>query len=146
MGRAATGRYHPPVATESSKRDERTFTPDEVGEIIDVATRLQHLADGPVAGEQVTMDELAAIARELGISEVALAKAIGVGEQQARAARRSRLERSLFFRHFGIYAIVIPGIALIDLVSGSGFDFFYYPAIGWGMGLGIHALSAFRRR
>lgn len=132
------------MASESSR--DQTFSADEVGEIIDVATRLQHLADEGVVGDRISIDQLAGIARELGISEAALAKAVGVGEQRARSVRRVERERSQWFRHVGIYAIVISGLALIDLLSGGGFDFFFYPAIGWGMGVGIHALSAFRGR
>ena len=60
--------------------------------------------------------------------------------------RKTVRRRARWFRHVAVYAIGIGGLALIDLVSGGGLSWFLYPAIVWGVGLGIHALSAFQRR
>ena len=43
-----------------------------------------------------------------------------------------------FFAHLGPYMAVISGLAVINLVTTSDFFWFLFPAVAWGVGLGIH--------
>jgi serine/threonine protein kinase len=43
-----------------------------------------------------------------------------------------------FADHFSAYAIVISALALINLVASPSEMWFQWPAMGWGIGLGIH--------
>jgi hypothetical protein len=47
-----------------------------------------------------------------------------------------------FYVHLMIYLVINAGLFLIDLVSGGGW-WFYWPAIGWGIGLGAHAVATY---
>jgi len=122
---------------------ERTSSAEEVSEIIDTATRLLQLADERTGGNELTMDQLAEIAEELGISRDALARAISTGDRQARSERSVSARRAQWFRHVSTYLIVISALASIDWVTGDGFTFFFFQ--GWGVGVAIHAMSAFQR-
>ena len=35
---------------------------------------------------------------------------------------------------------VIGGLLLLDFVTGGSLTWWFYPAIGWGIGLGVHTL------
>ena len=61
---------------------------------------------------------------------------------EQRARRRLAAEKG-FYVHLAIYVIVISGLFVINALTGHGRWWFVWPAIGWGIGLTIHALSAF---
>jgi len=61
---------------------------------------------------------------------------------EQRARRRLRAEKG-FYVHLVIYVIVISGLFVINALTGHGRWWFVWPAIGWGIGLTIHALSTF---
>ena len=129
-----------------SRSERRTFSPEEVSEIIDTATRLQQLSDHNGSFGELTIGQLHDIAQELGIDEGVLREAVKAGDRGAKVERRAARRRARWLRHVGVFAVAIGGLALIDLVSGGGFSWFFYPAIVWGVGLGVHTLSAFQRR
>lgn len=58
-----------------------------------------------------------------------------------RARRRLGAEKS-FYVHLATYVIVISAL-FINVLTGHGKWWFVWPAIGWGIGLTIHALSTF---
>jgi hypothetical protein len=62
-------------------------------------------------------------------------------ERYQRAKRRVEAERG-FYIHALIYMVVNAGLFLINMVSGGGV-WFYWPLIGWGIGLAAHGLSVF---
>ena len=47
-----------------------------------------------------------------------------------------------FYTHATAYVLVNIGLFVIDLLTGVGW-WSYWPLLGWGIGLGIHALSIF---
>lgn len=62
-------------------------------------------------------------------------------EQQryAQALERVRALRG-FWIHLLVYVCVMLGLALLDWVtSPPGFTWFYFPLVGWGIALAIHA-------
>lgn len=121
---------------------ERRYTDEEVGEIIRLASRL----DDNVAGHSelgLTLADISRIASELGIDEAYVTEAANRYAVDDRKARRRSRMRGFWVRvlqiHALIYATAIAGFAVIDLATGSGFDFVQYPAVGWGVLLGWQA-------
>lgn len=131
--------------------ERRRFTHEEVGELIETATRL----DGLVGDRGLTLDELRGVAAELGISEDALLEALEVrrraerDEQEERAqhaaaaaategARRTQVNG--WKQHTAAYLGVNGGLAILDLITGSGFNWFFYVTAAWGIGFLIHSL------
>src|ERR687890_2359883 len=64
-------------------------------------------------------------------------------EQQRydRAQARAKELRD-FYTHATVYVLVNIGLFVINVLTGGGW-WFYWPLLGWGIGLGIHALSVF---
>ncbi len=62
-------------------------------------------------------------------------------EKYRHAKERVEAERS-FYGHFFLYLIINTGIFILDYVQG-GPSWWYWPAIGWGIGLASHGLSVF---
>lgn len=48
-----------------------------------------------------------------------------------------------FYVHLTVYIIVNGGLFLIDLVTSPGSFWFFWPLMGWGIGLAFHALTVF---
>ena len=46
-----------------------------------------------------------------------------------------------FYTHLFIYIAVNIGLFLIDIISSPGALWFYWPLIGWGIGVAIHGLN-----
>jgi hypothetical protein len=47
-----------------------------------------------------------------------------------------------FYIHATVFVLVNIGLFIINLLTGGGW-WFYWPLIGWGIGLGAHALGVF---
>ncbi|MBI1882057.1 MAG: 2TM domain-containing protein, partial [Chloroflexi bacterium] len=43
-----------------------------------------------------------------------------------------------FWGHLGAYVIVIGILGMMNLLSGSDYPWFLWPALGWGAGLAFH--------
>ncbi len=62
-------------------------------------------------------------------------------EQQRYQRARERVEALRgFYVHALIFVLVNTMLFVIDLLSGGGW-WFFWPLIGWGIGLGVHALN-----
>ena len=60
-----------------------------------------------------------------------------------RALARVRALRE-FYIHVAVYVLVIGGLLAIDwLTQPPGLVWIYFPAVGWGVGLAIHAFMVF---
>ena len=59
--------------------------------------------------------------------------------EQARARAKQLKD---FYTHAAVYVVVNIGLFLINLLGHGGW-WFYWPLIGWGIGLGVHALNVF---
>lgn len=60
-------------------------------------------------------------------------------------ARKQAREERDFLTHLGSYAAVIAFLFAIDLITGDGW-WFFWPALGWGVAIAIHAFQVFTGR
>jgi two-component system, LytTR family, sensor kinase len=65
-------------------------------------------------------------------------------DAQLRRMAIHRADMKLAFRsHVFAYAIVNAGLLMINLVTSPDHLWFYWPLIGWGIGLAAHAVVVF---
>jgi hypothetical protein len=137
---------------EDEQLRDVTFSHEEIGEIIETASRLDQLDRDRPGLDRREVEEVAA---ELGISERAIEAAIEAkqkersqlqpandldNEQREAAARRRRRSVRDWKTHAVSYVGTISGLAAIDVFTGDGFDWFFIPAAAWGIGFSIHSL------
>lgn len=65
-------------------------------------------------------------------------------DERRQAARRKVQSLKGFYRHLMIYAAVNIGLLAINLITSPDTLWFYWPLLGWGIGLSFHALQVFR--
>ena len=53
-------------------------------------------------------------------------------------------ERRTFLIHFIVYIFVNAMLIIINLIYSPRVAWFFYPLIGWGIGLAIHYLNSIR--
>lgn len=88
---------------------------------------------------------------EFKISMPILTKQISVmetntlfSENAAYARAKKRVEELKgFYGNLTAYGIVIPALAFINYTTFWGFQWFWFPLLGWGMGLSFHAFGVF---
>jgi len=59
-----------------------------------------------------------------------------------RAKRRAE-EKIEFFTHLAVYAVVNVVLIVINLLTSRGYYWFYWPLLGWGIGIAFHAMNTF---
>jgi 2TM domain-containing protein len=65
-------------------------------------------------------------------------------EQQKYELARKRVEAKLgFYNHLAVYVIVNAIILIVNLATEPDDLWFYWPMLGWGIGLAFHALNVF---
>ena len=62
-------------------------------------------------------------------------------DPRVEQARKRVRDLRGFYVHVAIYVVVIGGIALINWVTNPSYWWVVWPMIGWGIGLGAHAVS-----
>jgi hypothetical protein len=71
----------------------------------------------------------------------AAAEPVDTAAIEERARRRLAAEKG-FYVHLATYVIVIGCLVLINAITGSRW-WFVWPALGWGVGILVHALATF---
>ena len=72
-------------------------------------------------------------------------------QKQERAGDQERIEEARkiargkvgFIRHFLIYIVVIAFLAIINNVTYSGYQWWLWPALGWGIGVVLNFFSVY---
>jgi 2TM domain len=65
-------------------------------------------------------------------------------EQALRQRARKRVDDLMgFYSHLVAYLLVNGGLWVLDIATGGGVDWAYWPTIGWGIGLALHATTTF---
>jgi hypothetical protein len=122
----------------------RRFDSDDVGDLVDVASRLDDLTD-----HRVSYSQLIEIADELGVPESSIRAALVERDRERRAntklARKQVRRRMRLIRHMAVYAIVISALFVVDALGGGGWWFGIVAAL-WGIALALHALRFMTRR
>jgi len=62
-----------------------------------------------------------------------------------RAVKRVK-ELKEFYIHVGVYLIVNAGLFGINMLSSRDSLWFYWPLLGWGIGVVIHGFSVYAER
>jgi Flp pilus assembly protein TadB len=65
-------------------------------------------------------------------------------ELRATAERRAQ-ERIALRMHLFAFVVINAGLAAIDWFSDGRFDWFWWPLLGWGIGLAMHMVSTWYR-
>lgn len=60
-----------------------------------------------------------------------------------RKAEKRVKEIKEFYTHAGVYVVINTGLFLINMLTSPGIWWFYWPAVGWGIGLVIHGFTVF---
>ncbi len=87
--------------------------------------------------------------RGAGSEPVKLHPGVGVREAAREAEieqwawRRVRALRS-FYTHMTLFSIVCIALLIVDLSTPGG-PWFYYPLLGWGLSVGLHAAQTYER-
>jgi hypothetical protein len=64
-------------------------------------------------------------------------------EEKLELARRIAQRKVGFIRHAVVYLLVMAGLAIINNATWGGYQWWLWPAFGWGIGVASHFLSAF---
>ncbi len=124
-----------------SHETSRRYTTDEVSSIV------RRALNGRAVAETVSHADLLETARDLGIDPDRLSSAIHeqdeLGEiEEAREAWRRRRKQEFVHGHLRSYLIVNGFLMALDLYISGG-SWFYFPMLGWGIGLAFDAADAF---
>jgi hypothetical protein len=99
-------------------------------------------------GEKLEHEQLVEAAREVGLDDDAVARAIGEIQAERNVteirARLRRDRRESWTRHFGIFAIVAGGLVLLNTLGLAG-GWALVIAIVWAMFVALHAIRGFRQ-
>ncbi len=128
---------------------EERYSEEAAREILKRAVDLQGL------DRDFSRQQLLEMADELGISPDALAKAEQgwmaeqgtLEERRAEEAERRTFERERrrgYYSHLATYLIINTFLFFINLISSPGEFWFFYPLLGWGIGLAFHTWSTFQ--
>ncbi|WP_306642120.1 2TM domain-containing protein [Sanyastnella coralliicola] len=63
-------------------------------------------------------------------------------QEKYERARKQVEEEKGFYSHLITYVIVITGLIILNQLT-SNHQWWYWPALGWGIGLTIHGLGVF---
>ncbi len=125
--------------------DEQRFSVEEVGELIDLAARLDEMA----TSDGLLHEDLLRVADEVGISPAAIERAVvedrATRRRMTKQARKRVRRRMRFVRHTVVYAVVLSSLLLIDALNGGGW-WFYYVAALWGAALALQGTRFLTRR
>jgi uncharacterized membrane protein len=66
-------------------------------------------------------------------------------DEQARyeQAKKRVTELKDFYQHLIVYLAVNAFLVVINLLTSPGHLWFYWPLLGWGIGVAIHAATVF---
>lgn len=111
------------------------YEESDIQEILTIAVRSD-------ASRRAGREALLMSARELGISEEALAEA-ELEYLREKAAREELQEfrayrRRSVLEHLGSYVIVNGFLVILNLLNWHGHLWAIYPILGWGVGLAFH--------
>ncbi len=128
-------------------RTERETEREEMFTISEVEGILRRGLNRKRDSGEITRGELIDTARELGLDEREVERAIleqrKYGKLDVARDAYKKSKRESFRGHLRAYLIINGALFLINLVTGGSDPWFLYPLIGWGIGLAFHAANTF---
>ncbi len=135
-------------------RLHRSWSQEHLAEISGLSTRTIQRIE---RGQNPSLESLKSLAAVFEIDASELSKAFNVKEELPMEDKQEELQVSSaeteameyvkdikgFYSHLIKYVVVISILALIDIVTSPGKLWFYWPAMGWGIGLFMHGMSVF---
>jgi hypothetical protein len=64
-------------------------------------------------------------------------------DKKSELARKIAKNKVSFIKHGATYLIVMAALAVINNVTSPGYQWWLWPALGWGIGLAFHFADAF---
>ena len=64
-------------------------------------------------------------------------------ENRMEEARKRAKAKAEFIRHLMSYLVIMAFLALINNVTGSRYQWWLWPALGWGIGIVSHFLKTY---
>lgn len=70
-------------------------------------------------------------------------KPLNESDEKRLRARKIAKKKADFIKHFIIYVIVIVFLAIINNVTYRGYQWWLWPALGWGIGVVLNFFSVY---
>ena len=67
----------------------------------------------------------------------------GSEEEKRLRARKIAKKKADFIKHFIIYIVIIIFLAIINNVTSPGYQWWLWPALGWGIGVTMNFFSVY---
>ena len=130
-------------------RLQRGWSQEQLAEISGLSVRTVQRIERGHAASLETMKALASVF-EIDIAQLTEPKEVDVPvvpttvietEEAIAFARVRRIKR--FYLHLIRYGVVITLLAVINLVTSPQYLWFFWPMLGWGIGIAAQALTTF---
>jgi len=66
-------------------------------------------------------------------------------KERYESAKKQVMEMKSFYSHLIVYLIMAVFFIVINLVTSPGVYWFYWPIIGWGIGVFFHGMETFKK-
>ncbi len=135
-------------------RLNRSWSQEHLAEVSGLSVRTIQRIE---RGQKPSLESLKSLAAVFEINVSELSKTFDVKEELPMKNAKEELEVSPaeaeameyvkdikgFYSHLIKYVVVITILAIIDIVTSPDKFWFYWPALGWGIGLFLHGISVF---
>lgn len=127
-------------------RLQRGWSQDQLAELTGLSVRsIQRFERGEVPGLE-SRKALAAVF-EVDLETFSGGNAMSAKETHISDREKETLEHvrdiKAFYSQLVMYLVVIPGLFLINAITGSGYWWAVWPALGWGIGLCVQGITVF---
>ncbi|MEZ8027491.1 2TM domain-containing protein [Enterovibrio norvegicus] len=124
-------------------RLQRGWSQEQLSEMSGLSVRtIQRIERGDKAG----LESLKSLAAVFEVQIADLQKEpepdVKITEEETRVINQVR-EIKGFYSHLMTYALVITGLFLLNYMTSPEYIWAWWPAMGWGIGIVSHGLSAF---
>ena len=125
-------------------RLEKGWSQEQLAEMAGVSSRtIQRIENGC----EVSIETIKCLAAVFEIDFNYLRQENNMSEDILSYAERDAMRyvrgMKLFFTHLIVYVCVLAFLLTLNIVTGPNYIWVVWPGIGWGILLGIHALSVF---